>query len=134
MTQATICLHLTAYLLSIEHRPSPSVPKMGTVAPTYKGFTSPATGGSEVPRAWVASPHYRARIAVLRSTRVECGISQREVARRLHKPPSFVNKVEILERRLDVMELAVFARAMGLQPTRLFQRMLEAIPEDFELG
>jgi len=31
-------------------------------------------------------------------------LSQRELARRLGKPPSFVDKIKQLERRLDILE------------------------------
>jgi ribosome-binding protein aMBF1 (putative translation factor) len=38
-------------------------------------------------RGWVVSPDYRAVITALKDERVRQGISQRELARRLGKPP-----------------------------------------------
>jgi transcriptional regulator with XRE-family HTH domain len=51
------------------------------------------------------SPRYREFRRRLRKAREEAGLSQREVARRLRRPPSFIAKVETGDRRLDVLEL-----------------------------
>lgn len=40
----------------------------------------------------------------------------RELAATLGKPHSFVQKVEILERRLDVHEYTVYCEALGVDP------------------
>ena len=55
-------------------------------------------------------PHYRRFLARLRAAREETGLTQADVARRLGKPQSFVSKCEAGERRVDVVELAAFAR------------------------
>jgi len=47
-------------------------------------------------RAWVSSPAYRAMISGLIAVRTELGVGQRELARRLGKHPSWLNKVERL--------------------------------------
>jgi transcriptional regulator with XRE-family HTH domain len=49
----------------------------------------------------------------LRRLRVQAGLSQVEVARRLGVPQSFVSKYENGERRLDLIELEQVARALG---------------------
>jgi predicted XRE-type DNA-binding protein len=49
----------------------------------------------------------------LRRFRVQAGLSQVEVARRLGVPQSFVSKYENGERRLDLIELEQVARALG---------------------
>lgn len=64
-------------------------------------------------RGWVVSPDYRALIEALSVLRQEQGVSQRELARRLGKPPSFINKIELLERRLDVLEFIAIIEALG---------------------
>jgi len=74
-------------------------------------------------RGWVVSPDYRAAIGVLKAARIELGVSQRELARRVGKPPSFVNKIEQLERRLDILEFIAIAEAMGLEAGRLLERI-----------
>lgn len=80
-------------------------------------------------RGWVVSPDYRAVIDALKDARTQAGISQRELARRLGKPPSFVNKIEQLERRLDVLEFIVIAEAMGLQAGELLKQVRQALPD-----
>ena len=84
-------------------------------------------------RKWVASPHYRAVIATLRTVRMEAGISQRQMAQRLGKPPSFVNKIELIERRIDVLEFIAVAKALGMRPAALMERLVQALPETFEI-
>ena len=70
-------------------------------------------------RQWVVSPDYRAAIEAISSAREKLGISQRELARRLGKHPSFVNKIEQLERRLDILEFLAIAEAMEIDPAHL---------------
>lgn len=67
-------------------------------------------------RRWVGSPDYRAAVATLRAAREERELSQREVARRLGKPVSFLNKIELLERRIDILEFIQLCRALGIDP------------------
>ncbi|HNN54914.1 MAG TPA: helix-turn-helix transcriptional regulator [Novosphingobium sp.] len=80
-------------------------------------------------RGWVVSPEYRVAITSLKDARIELGISQRELARRLGKPPSFVNKIEQLERRLDILEFISIAEAMGLKSEDLLVRLRGLLPE-----
>lgn len=46
----------------------------------------------------------------LRRAREEAGLTQVQVAQRLLRPQSYVSKSESGERRLDVIELAAFAK------------------------
>jgi transcriptional regulator with XRE-family HTH domain len=84
-------------------------------------------------RGWVVSPDYRAFIAALKDTRIQAKISQRELARRLGKPPSFVNKIEQLERRLDVLEFIIIAETMGLQADVLLDQIRGSLPDTINL-
>jgi len=52
---------------------------------------------------------YDAFLKKLRQARLDAGLTQEEVARRLGKPQSFVSKCESGERRVDVIELTRFA-------------------------
>ena len=56
------------------------------------------------------SPRYQAFLFNLRQAREAAGLTQVEVAQALGKPQSFVSKCESGERRVDVIELAEFAR------------------------
>ena len=84
-------------------------------------------------RRWVVSPDYRAAIEVIKAVRVDRGVTQRELARRLCKPPSFVNKVEFLERRLDILEFVALARALEITPEEMMSLVTAALPGEIEL-
>jgi transcriptional regulator with XRE-family HTH domain len=62
--------------------------------------------------------------AVLIATRREAGLTQAQLAERLGKPASFIAKIEIGERRLDVVEFVAIAKAMKLDPRKIFDRFL----------
>ena len=53
---------------------------------------------------------YRAFLVKLRQAREDAGLKQRDVARALRKPQSFVSKCESGERRVDFVELLEFAK------------------------
>ena len=80
-------------------------------------------------RDWVVSTNYRRAIDAIKAAREAQGLSQRELARRLSKPPSFVNKIELLERRLDVLEFIAIARAMEIAPQELLSRIIAALAD-----
>lgn len=59
------------------------------------------------------SEAYQRLRSSLVALRQGAGLSQAGLAKRLGKPPSFVGKYELGERRLDAVELAVILRAVG---------------------
>lgn len=79
-------------------------------------------------RGWVVSADYRSIIAALTAERQARRISQRELARRLGRPPSFVNKIELFERRLDVLEFVAIAHAMDMKPEQLLSKVVAQLP------
>lgn len=64
---------------------------------------------------------YRRLTAALREARESAGLTQAEVAERLGLYASFVSKVEAGERRLDVIELAQFCKAYGVELVALLK-------------
>ena len=58
----------------------------------------------------IHSSKYKTVLQNLIKARQESGLTQVDVAERLEKPQSFVSKVERGERRLDVVELEMFAK------------------------
>ncbi len=56
---------------------------------------------------------YHKFILRLRQARKTAGLSQDDVATLLGKPQSFVSKCETGERRVDALELQIFARIYG---------------------
>jgi predicted transcriptional regulator len=59
---------------------------------------------------------YRRLCASLRKWRVAAGLTQRALAARLRKPPSFVHKCEVGDRRIDPLEFVAWCRACGVDP------------------
>lgn len=84
-------------------------------------------------RAWVGSPDYKTLVETLAAIRQDRGVSQRELARRLGKPASFVNKIELLERRLDIFEFIVIAEALGEPPEKLLRLLRLNLPTELVL-
>ncbi len=64
------------------------------------------------------SQNYLRFLRLLRDTRINAGLTQTETAKRLRRPQFFVAKCESGERRVDVIELAAFCRAYGVQPDK----------------
>jgi len=58
----------------------------------------------------IHSSKYKTVLQKLIKARQESGLKQVDVAKKLQKPQSFVSKVECGERRLDVVELEMFAK------------------------
>lgn len=61
--------------------------------------------------------------AVLVAARQEAGLSQRDLAVRLNVPHTIVSRVELGERRLDVLEMLLWAQALGVPAVTLFKRI-----------
>jgi transcriptional regulator with XRE-family HTH domain len=61
----------------------------------------------------VSSPDYQRMLARLRQARLDSGLTQEEVGRRLGIRQNLVSKMELGERRLDPVELARFAAIYG---------------------
>ena len=74
-------------------------------------------------RKSVHSPEQLALRELLIGARNKAGLTQQKLAKRLGKPQSFVAKYEGGERRLDVIEFVVIARAIGADPVRMLRSL-----------
>lgn len=63
------------------------------------------------------TPDYRALCKLLREKREAAGLTQSELAQKIHETQSYVSKCERGERRLDLVQLRVFCRALGINLT-----------------
>ena len=63
----------------------------------------------------IHDPRYQYLIKKLITLRESKNVTQVELALRLGKPQSYVSKVEILERRLDVIELCDWLNAIHVK-------------------
>jgi transcriptional regulator with XRE-family HTH domain len=75
------------------------------------------TGSSAL---WVEAEYYKVVGMCLAAARRGANITQQELAARLAKPQSFVSEYERGQRRVDVVELLVISRALGVDPFDLF--------------
>jgi transcriptional regulator with XRE-family HTH domain len=69
------------------------------------------------------NPAYRRFRAMLRQWRIDAGLTQRDLAQRLKKPPSYVHKSEVGDRRIDPIELVVWCRACDVKPSTAICRV-----------
>lgn len=75
----------------------------------------------------IHSDEYRALLELLRAARQRSGLSQADLAASLNRPQSWVSKVEMGERRLDLEELRQLCGALNEDLPRLVRRWLKAI-------
>lgn len=73
------------------------------------------------------TPEYALLTSVLRATREEAGLSQRDLATRLHVPHSWVAKVETGERRIDLVEFGWFISMCGADPMPVCNQLFAEI-------
>ncbi|MBW8870232.1 MAG: helix-turn-helix transcriptional regulator [Acidobacteriales bacterium] len=76
----------------------------------------PGTRRSRKARTAPFQATYDAILARLIETRLEAGLNQREVSKRLGFSHSFLSKCETGERRIDIMELLQLADVYGKPP------------------
>jgi DNA-binding transcriptional regulator YiaG len=70
---------------------------------------------SRLPKTIHTERHKKLR-ELLKARRKAAGLTQTVVAERLGRPPSYVAKYELGERRLDLLEFLDVARAIGFDP------------------
>ena len=76
---------------------------------------------------WIEAEHYRVVGACLAAARRRANVTQDELAARLGKPQSAVSEIERGQRRVDVVELLVIARALGADPLQLVAEIVRSV-------
>ena len=71
------------------------------------------------------SPHYEALKKRLVDLRKSFGLSQRALAERLDVPRSFVSRIELGERRIDLVELYWICQALGVDPLDISMQLVK---------
>lgn len=72
-------------------------------------------------------PRYQAVIARLIALRKEAGINQRDLAAKMGQLHSFVGKVELCERRLDIVQLIDWLRALDVDEEEFYAKVLAKV-------
>ena len=67
---------------------------------------------------------YRALVEGLRAARERSGLRQEDVAEAIGMTQSMYSKIERSERRVDLLEFVLIARAMSADPARLLKAFL----------
>ena len=62
----------------------------------------------------IHSDDYKVIINLLRKERETLGMTQQELAQRMHVKQAMISKIETCERRLDVIELRSYCNALGI--------------------
>jgi ribosome-binding protein aMBF1 (putative translation factor) len=66
----------------------------------------------------------RAVVSAIAQAREAAGLSQRQLAAKLDEPSNWIQRIESLERRVDVAEFIAIAKAVGADPVELLRRAL----------
>ncbi|MBJ7900933.1 MAG: helix-turn-helix domain-containing protein [Cyanobacteria bacterium RI_101] len=69
------------------------------------------------------SKQYRTFLKLLKEARLDAGLTQSDVARRIRRPQSFVSKCESGERRIDVIEFLEYCRIYEVAPDSILERL-----------
>jgi len=75
----------------------------------------------------IYTSEYAALCAELRAARLRAGLSQRALAAHLDVAPSWVAKVEIGERRIDLIEFVRFIHACGTDASAAYDRLARRV-------
>lgn len=62
-------------------------------------------------------------LSLVRQIRLDAGLRQEDLARRLGEPQSFVSRYESGDRRLDVLELRQICRVLGVSLADFIKRL-----------
>lgn len=72
-------------------------------------------------------------IEILVGARKSSGLRQVELAARIGKDQSHISNIERGQRRVDVLEFYVLAKAMGCDPSKLYDTLVRRLPRDVEI-
>lgn len=78
-----------------------------------------------MPRSSVKERRRRVLLGLLRQVRLDAGLRQTDVAKKLGKPQSFVSNYESGERRLDLLELQAVCEVVGIKVEDFVGRFVE---------
>ena len=76
---------------------------------------------------WVQPKEHRIVGAALALARERAGLTQKQVARKLRKPQSFVSNYERGQRRIDLLELLQIVGALEADPRTMLTAILASL-------
>ena len=78
----------------------------------------------------VHDPKYKMFCHLIINHRLRQGITQKQLAEKLHRQQSFISKYENCERRIDLIEFMEIAKALKIDPVNFIRDFQEAILEE----
>jgi transcriptional regulator with XRE-family HTH domain len=72
-------------------------------------------------------------VDLLIAARRKAKLTQTDVAERIGKDQTFISLIERGQRRVDVLEFYVLAKAMGYEPLKLYGELIKKLPARLEL-
>ena len=85
----------------------------------------PLSGVSQVPKSVYSEP-YRIFVQLLREEREATELSQEKLALKLGKPQSYVSKIELGERQINLVELNEWCEALSIPLIGFIEKWLDA--------
>jgi transcriptional regulator with XRE-family HTH domain len=71
----------------------------------------------------IGTPQHTALVALIRAKRRAAGLRQADVAKRLGEKQQWVALIEAGQRRIGVIELIAFAKAIGFDPGKAINKI-----------
>ena len=72
-------------------------------------------------------------VDLLIAARRKAKLTQTELAQLIGKDQKFISLIERGQRRVDVLEFYVIAKAMGLEPLKLYGDLIKKLPDRLEI-
>ena len=72
-------------------------------------------------------------VELLVRARRKAGLTQTQLAELIGKDQKVISLIERGQRRVDVLEFYVLAKAMGLEPVRLYGELVKKLPAQVEI-
>lgn len=71
----------------------------------------------------LGTKEHKILLELLKKTRVEAGLRQTDLAKKLQVPQSMISKYEVGERRIDLLELRDICAALGISLPEFVQQL-----------
>jgi transcriptional regulator with XRE-family HTH domain len=72
-------------------------------------------------------------VDLLIAARRKAELTQTDLAALIGKDQKFVSLIERGQRRIDVLEFYVIAKAMGQDPLRMYGQLIKKLPDSFDI-
>lgn len=72
-------------------------------------------------------------VDLLISARRRAGLTQTELATLVGKDQRFISLIERSQRRVDVLEFYALAKALGLDPVKLYTSLVKRLPDKVDI-